>query len=207
MSWPGFPTSLVLGAEVLLPAPTPSEEGLPTECFSHLTSPPPSHTHTHRASLSPGPLPSCLPYGRAPFSHHRPQTHVCKAQEDAQYTAEAATGTPGGPGLPHVATSATHSPAQPTQVSFTGCRGQRLRPFLSPHPRHPLPPSSLVSREGIPQSGAVCFLTGTFHLARSLPMFSILSFPASTHPSFPIQRGCDLNRLLLQKEFKKEDST
>ena len=40
----------------------------------------PSPTHT--VSLSPGPLPSCLPYRGAPFSHHRPQTHVCKVHED-----------------------------------------------------------------------------------------------------------------------------
>ena len=195
MSCPGFPMSRVLipprswGLRFYHPAHTPSGEGPPTKCFSHLTSPPPTPPTpcTHTASLSRGPLPSCLPYRGAPFSHHRPQTHVCKAHEDAQYTAEAVTGTPGGPGLLHVATSATHSPAQPTQVSFTGCRGQRLHPppLPSPPPSPTLFLPSFLGR-GHHSPGQCVFSQEPFTWLFLSPCFSFHPpQPASTPPSPP----------------------
>ena len=86
--------SPVLEAEILPPRPHPIRGGASHRVFfsSNLSTHHPSPPHT--VSLSPGPLPSCLPYRGAPFSHHRPQTHVCKVHEDAQYTAEAVTGNP-----------------------------------------------------------------------------------------------------------------
>ena len=179
--------SPVLEAEILPPRPHPIRGGASHRVFfsSNLSTHHPSPTHT--VSLSPGPLPSCLPYRGAPFSHHRPQTHVCKVHEDAQYTAEAVTGNPGGPGLLHVATSATHSPVQPTQVSFTGCRGQRLHPAPLPSPPpSPTPVLPSFLGRGHRSPGQCVFSQEPFTWLFLSPCFSFRPpQPASTPPSPP----------------------